>query len=104
MGGCHLELRFSRAQGTTILPRNGLASAQSSFRRERAVWGAASCPIPTIGGRPPSRSAKASSGPLAFDRVQPNKRMKLSCRSGHDWWKWFFLIVAAPARSLCAIR
>jgi hypothetical protein len=31
-------------------------------------------------------------------------RMKLSCRSGHDWWNKSFLLVAAPARSLCAIR
>src|SRR5262249_6681939 len=34
----------------------------------------------------------------------PNQRMKLSCRSGHDWWNKLFLLVAAPARSLCAIR
>jgi hypothetical protein len=33
-----------------------------------------------------------------------NKRMKLACRSGHVWWNESFLIVAAPARSLCAIR
>ena len=37
-------------------------------------------------------------------RLLPNMRMKLSCRSGHDWRNKFFLIVAAPARSLCAIR
>ena len=34
----------------------------------------------------------------------PNQRMKLSHRGGHFWWNGFFLIVAAPARSLCAIR
>ena len=38
----------------------------------------------------------------------PNQRMKLSRRGGHPWWnaqgKLSFLIVAAPARSLCAIR
>jgi hypothetical protein len=34
----------------------------------------------------------------------PNLRMKLTCRSGHDSWNESFLIVAAPARSLCAIR
>jgi hypothetical protein len=38
----------------------------------------------------------------------PNQRMKLSCRSGHDWWNTrgrpSFFLVAAPARSLCAIR
>ena len=38
----------------------------------------------------------------------PNQRMKLSRRGGHLWWyaqgKLSFLIVAAPARSLCAIR
>jgi hypothetical protein len=37
-----------------------------------------------------------------------NQRMKLSCRSGHDWWNTrgrpSFFVVAAPARSLCAIR
>jgi hypothetical protein len=37
-------------------------------------------------------------------RRQPNQRMKLSCRSSHFWWNQVFLIVAAPARSLCAIR
>jgi hypothetical protein len=36
--------------------------------------------------------------------VAPNMRMKLSCRSGHTWRNELFLIVAAPARSLCAIR
>jgi hypothetical protein len=36
--------------------------------------------------------------------LPPNLRMKLSCRSGHSWWNKFFLIEAAPARSLCAIR
>jgi hypothetical protein len=40
--------------------------------------------------------------PVSF--ALPNQRMKLSCRSGHNWRNWFFLIVAAPARSLCAIR
>jgi hypothetical protein len=34
----------------------------------------------------------------------PNQRMKLSCRGGHMKWKESVLIVAAPARSLCAIR
>jgi hypothetical protein len=34
----------------------------------------------------------------------PNQRMKLPCRSGHDWRNKSFLLVAAPARSLCAIR
>ena len=37
-----------------------------------------------------------------------NQRIKLSRRGGHFWWyaqwKSFFLIVAAPTRSLCAIR
>jgi hypothetical protein len=40
--------------------------------------------------------------------TRPNQRMKLSRRGGHFWWnaqgKPSFLIVAAPARSLCAIR
>jgi hypothetical protein len=38
----------------------------------------------------------------------PNQRMKLSRRGGHLWWnaqgRPVFLIVAAPPRSLCAIR
>jgi len=34
----------------------------------------------------------------------PNMRMKLSCRGGHICWKQSLLFVAAPARSLCAIR
>jgi hypothetical protein len=104
MGGCQLELRFSMVQGATVLHGAGSASAQLSVPRDRAVWGAARRPIPLIDGRPPSFGAKDSSGRSVFDRVQPNKRMKLSCRSDHDWWNWFFLIVAAPARSLCAIR
>jgi hypothetical protein len=104
MGGCQLELRFSKVRGATILLRDGSASAQSSFPKDRAVWGAASRPIRAIGGRPPLFSVKGCSGRSAFYRVRPNRRMKLSCRSGHDWWNWFFLIVAAPARSLCAIR
>jgi hypothetical protein len=36
--------------------------------------------------------------------VPPNMRMKLSRRGGHAWWKKSVLSVAAPARSLCAIR
>ena len=36
--------------------------------------------------------------------LPPNMRMKLSCRGGHDRRNKSFLIVAAPARSLCAIR
>jgi len=36
-------------------------------------------------------------GFLPFHRA-PNQRMKLTCRSGHNWWNGFFLIVAAPAR------
>jgi hypothetical protein len=39
-----------------------------------------------------------------LDALTPNLRMKLSCRSGHYWWNRSFLVVAAPARSLCAIR
>jgi hypothetical protein len=38
----------------------------------------------------------------------PNQRMKLSRRGGHPWWyaqgRLSFLIMAAPPRSLCAIR
>ena len=34
----------------------------------------------------------------------PNKRMKLARRGGHFGRNWFGLIVAAPTRSLCAIR
>jgi hypothetical protein len=34
----------------------------------------------------------------------PNQRMKLSCRGGHSCRKKSVLSVAAPARSLCAIR
>jgi hypothetical protein len=38
----------------------------------------------------------------------PNQCMKLSRWGGHLWWnaqgKPSFLIVAAPSRSLCAIR
>jgi hypothetical protein len=104
MGGCHLELRFSKVQGATILLRGSSASAQSSFPKNRAVWGAASRAIPAIGQRPPSLTARDSSGRSVYERVQPNKRMKLSCRSGHGWRNKSFLIVAAPARSLCAIR
>jgi len=33
-----------------------------------------------------------------------NQRMKLSRRGGHFWWNCFVLIVAAPTRSLYAIR
>jgi DnaJ-class molecular chaperone len=36
--------------------------------------------------------------------VLPNQRMKLSCRGGHVCRKNSVLSVAAPARSLCAIR
>jgi len=35
---------------------------------------------------------------------QANMRMKLSRRGGHSWWNKSFLPVAAPPRSLCAIR
>ena len=108
VGGCRLQLRFSRVQGATILPRDGSASARWSFPRDRAVWGVARRAIPAASGSPPSFRTKESSGGSVYGRVQPNKRMKLSCRSGHIWWnalgKPFFLIVAAPARSLCAIR
>ena len=104
MGGCELEQRFSRVQGATILPGDGSASAQSSLPGDRAVWGVTRRAIPTTGECPPSFRAKESSGRSVYRRVQPNKRMKLSCRSGHPWWNEFFLIVAAPARSLCAIR
>jgi hypothetical protein len=38
------------------------------------------------------------------DKLPPNQRIKLSRRGGHSWWNWFVLIVAAPPRSLCAIR
>ena len=41
---------------------------------------------------------------LPRPRVPPNQRMKLSRRSGHFWWYKSYLIVAAPPRSLCAIR
>jgi hypothetical protein len=41
---------------------------------------------------------------LPIQRVAPNMRMKLLCRSGHFWWNSFFVLVAAPARSLTAIR
>ena len=34
----------------------------------------------------------------------PNLRLKLSGRGGHFGRNWFFLTVAAPARSLSAIR
>ena len=34
----------------------------------------------------------------------PNQRIKLARRGGHSWWNWLVLIVAAPPRSLCAIR
>ena len=34
----------------------------------------------------------------------PNQRMKLSCRGGHTCRKKSVLSVAAPARSLCAVR
>jgi hypothetical protein len=34
----------------------------------------------------------------------PNQRMKLPRWGGHLWWNCFVLIVAAPPRSLCAIR
>jgi len=37
-------------------------------------------------------------------RAAPNMRMKLSCRSGHMERNESVLIVAASARSLCAIR
>ena len=36
--------------------------------------------------------------------LRPNQRMKLSCRGGHICRKRSVLSVAAPARSLCAIR
>ena len=104
MGGCILEPRFSRVQGAPILPEDGPASAQSSFPGGRAVRGITRRAIPATGGCPPSFLAKDSSGRSAYERVQPNKRMKLSCRSGHSWWNKSFLLVAAPARSLCAIR
>ena len=104
MGGCEHELRLSRVQGTTILLRDGSASAQSSLPGDRAVWGVTRRAIPTTGECPPSFRAKESSGRSVYRRVQPNKRMKLSCRSGHDGRNKSFLPVAAPARSLCAIR
>jgi len=37
-------------------------------------------------------------------KLLPNKRMKLADRRGHLAKELFVLIVAAPARSLCAIR
>jgi hypothetical protein len=49
---------------------------------------------------PAARGAFEQRGQSALS----NKRMKLPCQSGHVWWKESFLIVAAPARSLCAIR
>src|SRR5262249_20435029 len=104
MGDCQLQLRFSRVQGATILLRVGSAKAQSSFPRDRTVWGVARSVIQANGGSPPWFHAKDGFGRLGYEKVQPNKRMKLSCRSGHDWWNNFFLLVAAPARSLCAIR
>ena len=43
-----------------------------------------------------------------LERALSNQRMKLARRGGHFWWnaqgKPSFLIVAAPPRSLCAIR
>jgi hypothetical protein len=41
---------------------------------------------------------------LVSERLPPNLRMKLSRWGGHFERNKFFLIVAAPPRSLCAIR
>ena len=45
---------------------------------------------------------------FGLEKALPNMRMKLSCRSGHLWrnpqGRPSFFLVAAPARSLCAIR
>src|SRR5262249_8039208 len=103
-GGCRLEPRFSRVQGATILPADGSASAQPSFPKDRAVWGVARRAIPAASGSPPLVQVTDSSRRLGDERVQPNKRMKLSCRGGHIKRKESILIVAASARSLCAIR
>ena len=52
--------------------------------------------------------AKADTRGISFGvRTLPrrsNQRMKLSGRGGHFWRKSSVLFVAAPARSLCAIR
>ena len=104
MGGCQLDRRFFRVQGATVQLTGGCMNAQSSFPRARAVWGASRGADPATSGRPLPINAKESSGGSVFDPFQPNKRMKLSCRGGHTCRNKFVFSVAAPSRSLCAIR